>query len=132
MTFACNSLLGCRTVRGLLCCVGSDLPATRKLCGFLSHSANLGCSKCLKSFASSSGEKLDYSGFNYESWEVRKLEDHRKNVDAVLSAVTATSRASLEKQYGLRFSVLLNLPVFDVVRFHTIDPMHKRALQNFV
>ena len=112
-------------VRALLCCVGSDLPATKKLCGFLSHSANRGCSKCMRSFSSSSfREKLDYSGFDVDNWEARKLEDHKKNAETIQGAATATSRASLEKQYGLRYSVLLCLPVFDVIRCHTIDPMH--------
>ena len=42
-------------------CVGSvvcDIPATRKLCGFLGHTACLGCNKCLKEFPK------DFSGFN--------------------------------------------------------------------
>ena len=38
----------------LLCCA-CDLPAGRKVCGFLSHSASLGCSKCLKLFKGSAG-----------------------------------------------------------------------------
>ncbi len=33
----------------VLCCA-SDVPAARKLSGFLSHNARLGCSKCLKEF----------------------------------------------------------------------------------
>lgn len=67
---------------------------------------------------------MDYSGFNVDSWKARKLEDHMKNVATVQRATTATSRASLEKQHGLRFSALLCLPMFDVIRYHTIDPMH--------
>ena len=37
-------------VRCALLCVACDLPAGRKLCVFLSHSAKHGCSKCLKLF----------------------------------------------------------------------------------
>lgn len=33
-----------------LMCVACDIPAARKVCGFLGHSANLGCSRCLKFF----------------------------------------------------------------------------------
>lgn len=33
-----------------LLCVGCDVPASRKLCGFYGHMANLGCNKCEKSF----------------------------------------------------------------------------------
>ena len=120
-----NSLFGSSTVRAVLSCIGSDLPATRKICGFLSHSASLGCSKCLKKFPSSSfGEKLDYSGFNVDSWDIRRNENHKENANSVYNARTATARVSLERKYGLRYSVLLNLPTFDVVRYHTIDPMH--------
>ena len=35
-------------VRAARLCCTADVPALRKLCGFLGHSANLGCSKCLK------------------------------------------------------------------------------------
>ena len=38
-------------VRCMLVCCACDLPAGRKACGFLGHSAKLGCSHCLKKFA---------------------------------------------------------------------------------
>ena len=34
---------------GLLC-VACDIPAVRRVCGFLGHMAKLGCSKCTKEF----------------------------------------------------------------------------------
>ena len=46
-----NSFFGSTTVPALVSCIGSDLPATRKVCGFLSYNAHRGCSKCLKEFA---------------------------------------------------------------------------------
>jgi len=63
-------------VRAALTCCSSDIPATRKLCGFVGHSAKLGCSKCCKEFVSlraassisSSSKKRDYSGFDSSSW----------------------------------------------------------------
>ena len=39
-------------IRAALIYCTCDIPATRKLCGFVSHSASLGCSKCLKKFPS--------------------------------------------------------------------------------
>ena len=119
-----QSLLGSSIVRALLACICSDLPPTRKQCGFLSHSASLGCSKCLKSFPSVAGDRLDYSGFDCENWIIRTDEEHRKNVCLVKSAVTASSRSSLEREYGLRYSALLSIPKFDIVHYHAIDPMH--------
>ena len=41
-------------VRCALLCVACDLPARRKVCGFLSHSAAKGCSKCKKVFSGGS------------------------------------------------------------------------------
>ena len=38
------------TVRAVLSCCVCDMPATRKLCGFLSFHAKMGCSKCMKQF----------------------------------------------------------------------------------
>ncbi|CAB3978779.1 Hypothetical predicted protein [Paramuricea clavata] len=43
-----------------LLCTSSDIPASRKLCGFKGHRAELGCSRCLKKFPGSFGEKWNY------------------------------------------------------------------------
>lgn len=37
-------------VRLAITCVSCDIPASRKVCGFLGHFAKLGCNKCLKEF----------------------------------------------------------------------------------
>ena len=42
-------------VRCALLCVACDIPASRKVCGFLGHSAFRGYSKCLKEFPGSVG-----------------------------------------------------------------------------
>ena len=47
------------TFRAAVLCVSSDVPATRKICGFKGHSAQLGCSRCLKKFLGGFGEKRD-------------------------------------------------------------------------
>ena len=46
--------------RVALSCVACDIPASRKVCGFLSHNAAKGCNKCLKEFLSVSPGKLYY------------------------------------------------------------------------
>ena len=43
-----DSLFGYTSVRCLLSCISSDLPATRNVCGFAGHSGQMECSKCLK------------------------------------------------------------------------------------
>lgn len=49
-------------IRAALMCCAADIPAARKLCGFVGHSANRGCSHCDKFFPGGFGEKKDYSG----------------------------------------------------------------------
>lgn len=46
-----HSVSGKRKVRCALLCVACDLPAGRKVCGFLGHTAKYGCSRCYKEFS---------------------------------------------------------------------------------
>ena len=110
-------------VRCALMCVACDLPAGRKLCGFLGHSAKLGCSKCLKKFPGKPGS-MNYSGFNRLLWPKRNSDSHRKHTDKILKCNTKTDKAKMESKYGCRYSVLLRLPYLDPCRMLTIDPMH--------
>ena len=103
--------------------VSCDLPAGRKTCGFLSHSANLGCSKCYHNFFTSNG--TDYGGnFDRNLWRDRTNTQHRSDVTEILKCTTKTARLSAEKKFGCRYSVLLDLPYFDPVRMLLVDPMH--------
>ena len=46
-------------VQAALLCVVCDIPAARKVCGFVGHRASKGCSKCLLSFQQSTlGRKI--------------------------------------------------------------------------
>ena len=47
---------------------------------------------------------------------------------AAKDAITATARRTIERSYGSKYSVLNDLPAFDVVRFHVVDPMHNLFL----
>ena len=67
------------TVRAALLCVACDLPAGRKVCGFLGHNAALGCSRCLKKFPGTVGS-MNYSGFDRSQWEKRNIIKHRENI----------------------------------------------------
>lgn len=111
------------TFKVALMCVGCDIPATRKLCGFLGHSATLGCSKCYKSFPGDIGHKC-YGGFEVNEWPKRNLADHRNNMNLVKNARTQTERDRLESQFGIRHSPIWKLDYFDPIRMSTVDPMH--------
>lgn len=116
-----------QNVRCALICVASDMPASRKACGFLGHTARLGCSKCKKQFAGGFGNS-DYSGFDRSSWPLRNIADHRASINLILQAKTKSERDKLESRHGCRYSVLLDLPYFDPIRMTVIDPMHNLFL----
>jgi len=127
-THLCKQIL----VRAALICSTCDIPATRKLCGFVSHSANLGCSKCLKSFAANNegteSRKSDYSGYNRDDWPSREESVHRDQSTRYLEASTRTEQREIEKYYGLRYSVIVELPYFNPIRHAVVDPMHNLYL----
>ena len=114
-------------VKAALLCVSCDIPAARKVCGFLSHAARLGCSKCTKEFPCAGfGQRVSYAGF--EAAPLRTEKDHRQHAQEALEKTTAKGRAEVESRHGSRYTVLMLLPYFDIVRCHVIDPMHNLFL----
>jgi len=116
------------TVKLALTCVACDIPASRKVCGFISHNAALGCNKCLKKFDVQFGEQTDYSGFDIENWTPRFVEQHCHHVTEILKENTKSKIEAAESKYGLRYSVLLDLPYFNPVQSTIIDVMHNMFL----
>ena len=47
-----------------LICVAADIPARRKVCGFVGHSASRACSKCFTFFTGGS----NYDNYTAEEW----------------------------------------------------------------
>ena len=109
------------TIRLALACVASDIPATRKVCGFLGHNAAYGCNKCMKKFLVSFGTPTDYSGCNRDTWQLRTAELHREQCREVSAEITKTGMQKVESKYGVRCSVLLGLPYYDPIKFVAID-----------
>ncbi len=118
-------------VRGALLCSGCDIPAARKTCGFVGHSARLACSKCLLVFPTANfGEKPDFSNFNKSDWTARTLmiiiEKMRRNTGKQpLDLRKRTSNVNQE------FDILFCLNChnyFDAPRMTIIDPMHNLFL----
>jgi hypothetical protein len=100
-----------------LLCAGCDIPAARKTCGFVGHSARLGCSKCLLEFPTAHfGEKPDYTNFERNNWITRSDEHHRLQAAAYKQAKTRTAQLEIERESGVRYSVLLKLPYFNAPR----------------
>ena len=111
------------TVRVALGCVNCDIPASRKVCGFLGHRATLGCNKCLKHF-SFDCTRANYSGFDRETWDMRSYDQHRRDCKKLENEKSVNSLKKAESELGVRNSVLLSLPYFDPIRQYAIDPMH--------
>ena len=97
-----QSVLGSKLIRAALCYISSDVPATRKLCGFYGYHATYGCSKCLKQFPSTFASSPDYSGFDRTLWEARSSEVHRVLAERVKNAVTRSIRQKTEQEAGVR------------------------------
>ena len=113
------------TIRAFLACIACDLPATRKVCGFSNFNANFGCSKCLKRFPTSVfGSKPSYNGFNCDTWEARSMDTHRVKALQCQEVSTASDRKRIRHEWGIKYSELVHLPYFDIIRCHVIDPMH--------
>ena len=119
--------IGKRKIRVALLCVACDLPAGRKVCGFLGHSARLGCSRCYKNFPGAVGS-TDYSGFDRRSWKARGGQEHRNNALKLQNFTTLAEQEKEESEFGCRYSELLRLLYFDAPRMLIIDPMHNLFL----
>ena len=120
-----------RHVKACIACLAADIPASRKICGFLGHNARLGCNKCYKEFLgenSSFEDRPNYGGFNREVWEPRTNSKHRESCEEIKAATNKTQLQKLESSHGVRYSSLLKLTYFDPVKFVIIDPMHNLML----
>ena len=116
------------TVQLALSCVSCDVPATRKLCGFLGHNARLGCNKCYKEFLTNESGYPDYSGYDRSNWVPRTASQHHSDCEKIKKEVTKTSIRNAESALGVRYSALLKLPYFDPVSFVAVDIMHNLFL----
>ena len=124
---SCNSSVP--TLRAALLCFVSDIPATRKVCGFPNFNGKFGCSKCLKTFPCEhfSGP-TDYSGYDRQKWTARTLSYHKSALKAIQACNTITERKEKQRNYGVHYSELNRLPYFNIIRSHVIDPMHNMYL----
>ena len=105
-----------RVIAALLC-VAADIPATRKACGFVGHSANRACSKCFKLFIGGFGEKKDFSGFqDCLSWPKRDRMSHNRNCEGLKLLRASLNMASCHAcmvSTTVHYANLNTLTVFD-------------------
>ena len=125
-----NAAQGVQTlVRGTLLCCGCDVPAARKVCGFLAHNAYRGYSRCLLPFLTVTfGEKVDCTNTDRSQWLPHAIENHKQHALAYKACNTQAAREELERQYRVHYSILNELPYFNPPRMCIIDPMHNLLL----
>ena len=104
-------------VRAALIALTSDLPATRKVAGFGSHSAKFFCSHCYLT-------KSDIGSLHVGQWPRRNYERHRSEATFWLSHATNKDREHVFSSNGVRWSILLDLPYWDPTKMVSVDIMH--------
>ncbi|GET54135.1 hypothetical protein GLOIN_2v1788017 [Rhizophagus irregularis DAOM 181602=DAOM 197198] len=112
-----------RFIRGAIIGCASDVPATRKLCGFIS--ARIACYRCYKS-ANLVNNQPNFGGFeDIDDWFVeRDINLIREKAREWKKCATEESRKAHVSQYHVRWSEVYQLPYFNSVRFCVVDPMH--------
>lgn len=114
-------------MRGALIAVAADLPAIRKVTQFLSHKADYGCSRCkfsAKREPGTAGASGRMSYYAPSDCEPRSHKEVNRQADKFRKAGTKSEGAKIAQRNGVRYSQLLRLPYFDIVRMTTVDPMH--------
>ena len=114
-----------KRIRAALSCLACDVPAARKVGGFVGHRGKRGCNRCFKLFPTQHfGDTPDYSGFNKSEWEPRSHAVHVWYSHQQEAAKTEVERKTIESTYGARYTSLYELPYYNAISSCIIDPMH--------
>ncbi|EJD34272.1 hypothetical protein AURDEDRAFT_131254 [Auricularia subglabra TFB-10046 SS5] len=105
------------TVRVAVLPIIGDLPAIRKLCGYVAPTAELMCSYCNTVLAA-------IEDLNWDSWGFRTAEDVRAAALRWQAATTIAAKNAVTAETGIRWSALHRLPYWDPVRSPVVGFMH--------
>ena len=96
-------------IKVALALITCDIPALKKVSGFLGYAAVLGCSRCLKRFDYVDGRQC-CGGFKDQlSLTMRNNQQHRRDCQRLSLADTRTMLHDMEMEIGVRYSLLLEL-----------------------
>ena len=114
-------------VKAALLGLSADMPALRKVAQFLGHKADLGCSRCTFMAERQPGKqgasgKMSYCTLSYAPQRTKA--QTLIQAKEYQSAKSLTQAQSIQRKNGVRYSELLRLPYFDIVRMTITDPMH--------
>ena len=113
-----------KNIRAAVICCSCDIPAARKICGFIS--ARVACHRCLKRAQVDDRNQPNFGGFeDIDEWFVeRDINQIRENAQEWLNCNTKDARNSHVRDTLVRWSEMYRLQYFDSVRFLIVDPMH--------
>ena len=114
-------------VKVLLLCASSDIPAARKLAGFMGHAAIKGCSFCNISFQDDHGNRY-CAPADYTKWRQRTREEHIQHAARADRAANVTQQKEIHTKFGYKSCALLQLDYFLASQFSVVEPMHNLFL----
>lgn len=107
-----------RDSRSMIAVKVFDLPGAKKIIGHAGVTSNHNfCSFCTLS-------KSDIGNFDWQHWELRKVEDLKAAAELWRDAPSAAARKALYAQHGVRWSAMWGLSYFDPTRSVIVDGMH--------
>ncbi len=98
-----------KTVCYALVCVAWDTPAGRKVCGYSSHIAKFGCTRCYKEMLWRVGS-TNCSGFDIENSCSYKMVDDMLKMTRISGKSTPKVIHKAQSEHGYRYSELLKPP----------------------
>ena len=119
------------TLRAAVVTVSADLPALRKITQFLGHKADFGCSRCKFQAEREPGTRGASGKMSYYTPRHSTERSHHEVLQQAREyqdAVCKSDAAAIAQRNGVRYSELLRLPYFDIVRMSATDPMHSFLL----
>ncbi|RDB18249.1 hypothetical protein Hypma_000606 [Hypsizygus marmoreus] len=95
----------------------ADLEGSRKVAGFLAHSATMFCSFCFCT-------QDQLTNLDMQSWQLRNSAQVRAQAEEWLNITTKAGRHTLETATGVRWTPLHRLPYWDPVKHVVLGFMH--------
>ena len=99
----------------------------RKITQFLGHKADFGCPRCKFQGEREPGTSGASGKMSYFTDGVVVPRNHQEVVQQAKEYLEASSKSrasAIAQKYGVRYSELLRLPYFDIVKMSATDPMH--------
>ncbi|EJD44635.1 hypothetical protein AURDEDRAFT_125187 [Auricularia subglabra TFB-10046 SS5] len=112
-----------RSIQAALIPVVCDMPAARKVIGFVPPKSTMACPYCKCTYTDLSRREVILNGVAR-----RNREEWLSHAEAYRRARTDSARKNLKKMNGVSWSELLRLPYWDPTRYTVVDAMHNLLL----